>query len=138
MMMCSSVDELERYLDPGYGEGLEVCDNVKLDLVLGREEQLHSYHSHLTTLNSLKHVLDSQHIKGQNGSPQLYFLLVKFQNITHTVLEIVIFCARFHIKLQVEVIEGYWKLSFFNHNARLGNYSEHSILERLGRVEQAF
>ncbi|XP_050726811.1 uncharacterized protein LOC127003805 [Eriocheir sinensis] len=63
MMVMKRLDELERYLDPGYGEGLEVCDSVKLDLVLGREEQLHSYHSHLTTLNSLKHVLDSQHIK---------------------------------------------------------------------------
>ncbi|MPC63310.1 Dynactin subunit 3 [Portunus trituberculatus] len=65
MMVMKRLDELERYLDPEYGEGLEVCDNVKLDLVLGREDQLRSFHNQLITLNSLKHVMDSQHIKGQ-------------------------------------------------------------------------
>ncbi|KAG0727575.1 Dynactin subunit 3 [Chionoecetes opilio] len=63
MMVMKRLDELERYLDPAYGESLEVTDNVKLDLVLGREEPLRSFHHQLTTLNSLKHVLDSQHIK---------------------------------------------------------------------------
>ncbi|XP_063859510.1 uncharacterized protein LOC135100479 [Scylla paramamosain] len=63
MMVMKRLDELERYLDPEYGEGLEVCDSVKLDLVLGREDQLRSFHNQLITLNSLKHVLDSQHIK---------------------------------------------------------------------------
>lgn len=59
------MEELERYLDPAYGESLELSDNVKLDLVLTREEQLRNQHQQLNTLHSLKHVLDSKHISGE-------------------------------------------------------------------------
>ncbi|XP_042231308.1 uncharacterized protein LOC121872561 [Homarus americanus] len=62
MMVMKRLDELERYLDPSYGESLELSDNVKLDLVLAREEQLRNQYQHLNTMNSLKNVLDSQHI----------------------------------------------------------------------------
>ncbi|XP_071522615.1 dynactin subunit 3-like [Panulirus ornatus] len=62
MMVMKRLDELERYLDPSYGESLELSDTVKLDLVLAHEEQLRNQHQQLNTMNSLKHILDSQHI----------------------------------------------------------------------------
>lgn len=64
-MFCFTVNELERYLDPSYGESLELSDTVKLDLVLAHEEQLRNQHQQLNTMNSLKHVLDSHHIAGE-------------------------------------------------------------------------
>ncbi|XP_069954476.1 dynactin subunit 3 [Cherax quadricarinatus] len=62
MMVMKRLEELERYLDPSYGESLELTDSIKLDLVLAREEQLRNQYQHLNTMNSLKSVLDSQHI----------------------------------------------------------------------------
>ncbi|KAK3880500.1 hypothetical protein Pmani_014015 [Petrolisthes manimaculis] len=62
MMVMKRLDELERYLDPVYGESLELWDSVKMDLVMAREEHLRTNHHHLNTINSLKSVLDSQHI----------------------------------------------------------------------------
>ncbi|KAK7072725.1 hypothetical protein SK128_001453 [Halocaridina rubra] len=62
MMVMKRLDELERYLDPSYGEAIELSDSLKLDLVLAREEHLRSQQQQLNTMHSLKHVLDSQHI----------------------------------------------------------------------------
>ncbi|CAL4151527.1 unnamed protein product, partial [Meganyctiphanes norvegica] len=62
MMVMKRLDELQRYLDPTYGESLELSDNVKLDLVLNREEQLQQQHQQLNKMHELKHVLDSEHI----------------------------------------------------------------------------
>ncbi|XP_064121484.1 uncharacterized protein LOC135225866 [Macrobrachium nipponense] len=62
MMVMKRLDELERYLDPTYGEAFELSDSLKLDLVLAREEHLRSQQQQLNTMNSLKTVLDSQHI----------------------------------------------------------------------------
>ena len=59
-----AVDELERYLDPSYGEAFELSDSLKLDLVLAREEHLRCQQQQLNTMHSLKTVLDSQHISG--------------------------------------------------------------------------
>merc|ERR1719369_1062749 len=62
MMVMKRLEELQRYLDPSYGESLELSDNVKLDLVLNREEHLQQQHQQLNKMHELKHVLDSQHI----------------------------------------------------------------------------
>ena len=64
MMVMQRLQELERYLDPAYGESLEVSDSVRAELVLSREEQMQQQQQQLNTLHSLKHVLDSQHIAG--------------------------------------------------------------------------
>lgn len=77
MMVMKRLEELERYLDPAYGESFELSDNVKLDLVLTREEQLRNQHQQLNTLHSLKHVLDSQHI---SDTPNLSDELIQIAN----------------------------------------------------------
>ena len=58
------MDELERYVDPTYGEICEVTDNMKMDLILSQEEQLRNYNQNLNSLHTMKKVLDSQCIAG--------------------------------------------------------------------------
>lgn len=68
------VDELERYLDPSYGETPELSDDVKLDLVLAQEEKIYSNLELLNKVNALKKSLDSQEIAGKKK----LFLVDKF------------------------------------------------------------
>ncbi|KAB7499110.1 hypothetical protein Anas_08066, partial [Armadillidium nasatum] len=56
-------DELKRYLDPDYADGIEdIDDDIKVDLILAQEDKLIAQHENLSKLTSMKKCLDSQNL----------------------------------------------------------------------------
>ncbi|RXG71004.1 Dynactin subunit 3 [Armadillidium vulgare] len=63
MMVMKRSDELKRYLDPDYADGIEdIDDDIKVDLILAQEDKLISQHENLSKLTSMKKCLDSQNL----------------------------------------------------------------------------
>ena len=58
------VDELERYMDPAYGDS-DVSDSVKLELILTEEDSIQEQYALLTQLATLKKNLESQPFAGK-------------------------------------------------------------------------
>ncbi|KAL7643243.1 UNVERIFIED_CONTAM: hypothetical protein RMT77_006534 [Armadillidium vulgare] len=63
MMVMKRSDELKRYLDPDYADGIEdIDDDIKVDLILAQEDKLIAQHENLSKLTSMKKCLDSQNL----------------------------------------------------------------------------
>ncbi|XP_071449406.1 dynactin subunit 3 [Hetaerina americana] len=91
------LNELEKFMDPSYGDDIPLSAKAKLDVILSMEPEIEQNMKYFQQLQQLKSILDSEHIKNipalQSKLDKLIVIELenkeKFENVTKEIYDMI-------------------------------------------------